>query len=548
MAVENKTVDRKLFGRLGSRKTRTRIRRMPARFQSALMGTIRPWRRTIPLLGMLSLLQAFSPGCAFYSPSVSEQRDDSGRFEFRESAGRDGVVIGAPHGATERGANRLAKAISERTGAGLVVAYGFKSRRLSVTQPLVTSRPYPSEASGAFERVSVFREYRRMLRMAARGTLELYLGIRNTDEPELADRIEVATSGLTHEEARAVKESYLRIRDRMTDGNGGAKLALMIEPADRISWRTAGVKHHGVLLYAERGMNLRVPSSLHGKPLEAIYGEILGQWIDEVIGHLRENPLRLPQTRVRIMEWGRIELTRSRRRLAGVVVGAPHGSFDRNTAEMVKQISYLTGIASVVANGFTPTEAGGWRINVNRPTEKTFPSDGSELYSPRARQVYRAFRALVLEAAAGELTLYVDVHRYNTGSRIQVATVGIGRDEARILKTRYYEIRDRYLLGQPAVPAADFAIEPLEEVAMRASGAKSEGILSVARKGLHFELSSRTVFATAEARALYTRIIADLLVESLRTLLGGRLDATKALHREAAFTLHSNSLLTTFGR
>ena len=471
------------------------------------------------LAGLSLVIMAWLNSCTVHEPVRSESIQGLGHFEFRESARRDGVVIGAPHGATEGGANRLAKTISERTGAGLVVAYGFKSKRLSVTQPLVTSRPYPSEASGAFERVSVFRKYRRMLRMAARGTLELYVGIRNTDEPELADRIEVATSGLTHEEARAVKETYLRIRDRMTDGNGGAKLALMIEPADRISWRAAGVKHHGVLLYAERGMNLRVPSFRHGKPLEAIYGEILGQWIDEVIGHLRDNPLRLPQTRVRIMEWGRIELTRSRRRLAGVVVGAPHGSFDRHTAEMVKEMSYRTGIASVIAKGFTPTEAGGWRINVNRPTEKTFPSEDLELYSLRARQVYRIFKDLVFEASAGDLKLYIDVHQYNTDSKIQVATVGVSRREARIVKKIYREIRDQTLEGHSHVPAVEILIEPVDEVEIGAWAAKTEGILGLAEKSLHFELPSEKALMTSEAREAYTRILAALLRESVPILV-----------------------------
>jgi hypothetical protein len=463
------------------------------------------------LAGLSLAIMAWLNSCTVHEPVRSESIQGLGHFEFRESAGRDGVVIGAPHGATEGGANRLAKTISERTGAGLVVAYGFKSKRLSVTQPLVTSRPYPSEASGAFERVSVFREYRRMLRMAARGTLELYVGIRNTDQPELADRIEVATSGLTHEEARALKESYLRIQNRLSNGDDGSKLALMIEPLDRISWRAVGVKHHGVLLFAERGLILRVPYTFGAEPLEELRTEILSRWIEEAIGFLRQNPLSLPRMQVRVMDLGRFEVSESRNGLRGVVIGAPHGSFDGNTAEMVKQISYLTGIASVVAKGFTPTEAGGWRINVNRPTEKTFPSDGTEVHTARAREVYRAFRALVLGAAAAELKLYVDVHRYNTGSRIQVATVGIGPGEARILKQLYYGIRDRYLLGQPEVPAADFVIEPLEEIAIRASGAKSEGILSVAPKGLHFELPSGKVFASIEARGVYTCVLADLL-------------------------------------
>lgn len=503
----------------------------------------------IKLWGVAALFYAFFPGCALLAPSLKEQPYAPGRFAFREAtAGREGVVIGAPHGTAEPNSDRLAVAISDRTRAGLVVAYGFKSRRLSVAQPVARSQPYPIGADVAFRGVSVFREYRRILQMAARGALQLYVGVHKTDRVEVADRIEVATSGLTYEEARALKESYVRIQDRLMNGDKGSKLTLRIEPVDRISWRVAGVKHHGVLLFAERGLDLRVPATLGAGPLDGVQTEILLRWIEEAVGLLREPRPLLPRMRVRIMELGRFEVSDSRKHLPGVVIGAPHGSFDRNTAEMVRQIGYLTGIASVVAKGFTPTEAGGWRINVNRPTEKTFPPNGSELRSLRAREVYGAFRAMVLDASAGALKLYVDIHRYNTGSTMQVATVGIGRGEAQIVKALYYEIRDRYLSGQPGVPQVDFIIEPLEGVAMRASGAKSEGILSVAGKGLHFELPSREVFASPETGELYTRVLADLLARIQPALLGVRGNET-VVRREARFRgRHGESSFTTSDR
>ena len=89
-------------------------------------------------------------------------------------------------------------------------------------------------------------------------------------------------------------------------------------------------------------------------------------------------------------------------------------------------------------------------------------------------------------------------------------------------------------MGQPEVPAVDFIIEPLEEIAMRASGAKSEGILSVAQKGLHFELPSQKVFLNAEARGVYAQVLADFLIESLPALLGRKANETVA-RREAGF-------------
>ena len=227
----------------------------------------------------------------------------------------------------------------------------------------------------------------------------------------------------------------------------------------------------------------------------------------------------LPQVQVKLTELGRFELVGSKKALSGAVIGSPHGSYDEFTAEMVKRLSYRTGFAAVIAKGFTPTETGATRINVNRPTEKIPYSEGRELRSPRARETYGAFKDLVLEGSRGGLELYIDVHQYNTDSKIQVATVGISQREAGIIKKSYRGIRDRTLIRHSDIPAVDLLIEPLDEVEIGAWAAKTEGILGLAKKSLHFELPSHQVLSSNEAREAYTRILAALLRESAPLLL-----------------------------
>jgi len=467
---------------------------------------------------IITSLLVFIYGCSFHNIQ-EEWFEDLGRFEFRQAAdGLEGVVIGAPHGKTDRNSDRLAKMFSDRTGAGLAIAYGFKSKRLGVSQPVVRSRTYPVSVSSS-QRGSVFKEYKKVLRKAAKGEIDLYIGVHRSSDKEVADRIEVATSGLTFEEAGALKEAYDQIRDQIIAGREAPSLIMAIEPLDRISWRVSGVKHHGVLLIAEKGVNIRLPQFSASEPTEELYTEILSQWVDKVITFLRENPLRLPQIQVRLVDLGRFDLIESRKQLSGVVIGAPHGSYDEYTAEMAKRVSYRTGIAAVIAKGFTPTEAGGWRINVNRPTEKTPYSEGPELHSQRAREIYRAYRDLVFEASNGDLNLYIDIHQYNTDSKIQVATVGISRKEASIVKMLYQDIRGRILGNQSDIPAVDLLIEPLEAIEIGAWAAKVEGILRLARKSMHFELPSDQTFATDEAKEKYTRIFAALLKEAVPYLL-----------------------------
>jgi hypothetical protein len=473
---------------------------------------------------VITTVFVFLTGCSSHRPILKEQLEDLGHFESREPAsGLEGVVIAAPHGQTDLNSDRLALAISERTGAGLVIAYGFKSKRLGVTQPLVRARPYQVSAADPSERGSVFREYRRILQDTANGDIDLYIGIHRSNDRKVAGRIEVATSGLSFEQVRALKKIYHEIRDQIVGDKQAPKLSLEIEPLDSISWRLWGVKHHGVLLVVEKGLSVRLPQSL-SQLAEELYTEVLSLWIDEAIWILRNNPLGLPQIDVELTELGKFELIKSKSKwgTVGVVLGAPHGSYDEYTAEVVKRVSYRTGIAAVIAKGFTPTEGQGWRINVNRPTEKIPYSDGLELHSRRASEVFSAFRDMVFEASGGDLKLYVDIHQYNTDNKIQVATVGITKEQARIIKLLYHKIRSQIIEKEPAIPAVGLWIEPLDEVEIGAWAAKAEGILGLAQKSLHFELPSHKILSPDRTRELYTHLLADLLKGCVPFLLEGQ--------------------------
>jgi hypothetical protein len=65
----------------------------------------------------------------------------------------------------------LARSVSDRTGAGLVAAYGFKSKRIAVTRPLVGTTPYQFVSSNAAKPGSVLREFKKILHDVAEARL-----------------------------------------------------------------------------------------------------------------------------------------------------------------------------------------------------------------------------------------------------------------------------------------------------------------------------------------------------------------------------------------
>jgi hypothetical protein len=243
----------------------------------------------------------------------------------------------------------------------------------------------------------------------------------------------------------------------------------------------------------------------------------LGEAIHET--EIRDPLPSIPHVEVKVMKHGRIDFMPSAKRLKGVVLAAPHGTFDEYTGELVRYISHQTGMAGVVASGFTPSETFGWRINVNRPSERHYPGGSIEIGSARSKAVYEVFRETVLKASQGELKLHVDFHQNGTQRDIEVATTGISPDEAQIIKQIYHEARDFVLRKGSAVAAVDLRIEPIDGIEIGAWAAKAGGILGVAKKSLHFELPLYGTLATAAARDAYARILVRLLTAASALLV-----------------------------
>ncbi|HXV80440.1 MAG TPA: hypothetical protein VEG60_11215 [Candidatus Binatia bacterium] len=450
--------------------------------------------------------------CNLKQPPQEQRVGNVGYFQFQ--APRDhlkGVVIGAPSAGIEPGSAEYAKWISERTGAGFLIASGFASKRLAVTQPLVRTTLYPVASEDPIKRGSIYREFKAQLKHVAGGKVLIYIGLRLAP-PSQTHQIEVASSGFTFEELEFLRQSFLRVRDRLLIDSEIEKVGIAFDPLDEISSSVSGIKHHGVLLSAERGLNLRLPQSLSANPMKSIYKTILADWISEAL--LREQPQNLPRTTVKMLDYGRIDSIPPRTaHPAGIVIGAPHGTFDEHTAELVEGLSYRTGLPAVVAKGFSPTQCGGWRINVNRPTEGRYPAGEIEIGSERAESVYHNFKEAVINASQSDLSLYIDIHQNGQQKNIELATVGISNKEAQFIKKSYREARDRILPSVPGVASVDLMVEPLDPIEIGAWATKSKGMLALAKKGLHFEFPLYSTLGSRNARGAYGDILALLLGE-----------------------------------
>jgi hypothetical protein len=452
----------------------------------------------------------FWSGCVFNHAAHEQTIGDVGRMVWQR-LGVDGFVIGVPHGTAESGAIEYAKAISDASGAGLLVAHGFSAKRVAVTQPLIHTSPIFWGTRDARRQGSVYPQFKEFLQSTIAGPLTFYVGVRLITETSRTPHIEIASAGLSFEQLVALKKAYAVIRDESLRDLEVPKLEIALDPLDYISSRAFGVKNHGVLMLADKGLILRLPAALTTTPFKSAYQEIITKWVMNAAEIARRDSPQWPDIQIRRLTHGRIDLTSSRKHFRGTVIAAPHGSFDWYTAELVEELSYRTSFAAVVTRGFTPTECDGWRINVNRPTERRYPTGAFERETERAKEVYQHFGQSVSEAARGRLDLYLEMHQNSSVPNIDVATVGITPEKAKVIKTAYQKIRDRMLREQPDLPRVSFSIEPLDQIAIGAWAAKDRGILRLAKSSLHFELPAEHLFYRENARRAYTTILAELI-------------------------------------
>jgi hypothetical protein len=187
---------------------------------------------------------------------------------------------------------------------------------------------------------------------------------------------------------------------------------------------------------------------------------------------------------------------------------------------MGRDLARLTGFGLVVVTGYTRVDAVGRRYNVSRPTESVPGAPArQEVETDAARSVYQRYRRQVAEAAQGPLRLYVEVHG-NAGeasaSRMEIATVGVSREDAWRLKALLEMIRDARLPADGDVPRLDVWMEPIDSLWYTASAAKQSGLMGETTLAMHIEMprAARTTY-----REVYTTVLADFLIQSAALLL-----------------------------
>jgi hypothetical protein len=199
--------------------------------------------------------------------------------------------------------------------------------------------------------------------------------------------------------------------------------------------------------------------------------------------------------------------------LNDILITAPHGTFDANTAQIAIRAARELGAGYLVAWRFgTPDKV---RINVNRPTEGAHLACSQEPQTERAREVYDIYSALVAKATPDGMRLYVEIHGNSnpkTAQTLEVATVGVTAAQAQAIKDGYAALLAQARGRVRAFPELTLLIEPVDRIYWGAACAKRFGVFGK-QPGLHFEFprDARDGHTVAGSAMLVAGIVRRLL-------------------------------------
>lgn len=247
----------------------------------------------------MAVLPVVFAGCTLHrvvlepEPATGPAAPPSGRGQIATRPGRPGVVVAAPHGTSDIRTGEIAAEIARRTGFGLVVATGFQvepdtpahpGRRFQVNRPTegVPARP-PAEETATEAARQVYETYRRRVEETAGGPLALYVEIHGNNRRESAGNIEIATVGIDAEYAARLRTLLELIRDAYLRGQPKApRLAVLIEPADRVFYAASATKRLGAMRLAPRALHIELPKAARTEWHE-VYTAILADFLDQLL-------------------------------------------------------------------------------------------------------------------------------------------------------------------------------------------------------------------------------------------------------------------------
>lgn len=195
-----------------------------------------------------------------------------------------------------------------------------------------------------------------------------------------------------------------------------------------------------------------------------------------------------------IAELGRFTSLAATPAMRGVVVAVPHAELAPQAVAVARRVHESAGTGLVVAQGFM----GAHSIAVTLPAEGRAALYRDLAHTRRARGVYHEYVRALRQAAGGDMGLYIELREAAApGEDLQIATVGVTRDEAARIKALH--------LG-----TLNVRVEPIDALTYDPWGTKHDGVLLLPPKGLSILMPSGSAVREDEVARWLQHVVRNL--------------------------------------
>lgn len=229
-------------------------------------------------------------GCATVT---KEEALAFGSFEVLQGQpSQRGAVLAAPHGTADCNTGVIVKNLARDLGIPAVIATRFSKketgdRRINVNRPTEGAGLHFDQETWTSRAAHVWQEYRRLVLESGGQRLALYIEIHCNTHPATGGMIEVATKGVSYDQAVVLKRLYYQARDEIIS-EGTPKVDLKMEPVDKVYMSAFGAKNHGAMGLAPVAIHIELPGPITNLAARenAPYRKVLASFLQGAVANL----------------------------------------------------------------------------------------------------------------------------------------------------------------------------------------------------------------------------------------------------------------------
>jgi hypothetical protein len=194
------------------------------------------------------------------------------------SPGNSNVIVAAPHAQSDVGSGDIVEIIGKRTGFSTLTVNNGRSMktRFNVNRPTIGGGLRCSAEPRTEAAQAVYEDYRAKV-IAINPQPALYVEIHGEQGRDAS--IQVATKGISVDEAARLKKVFEQVQDKALANSNTARANFLIEPVDKLTLTASCAKKIGIFREFTKVLHMELSEVIRKSSAWEIYSTILADFL-----------------------------------------------------------------------------------------------------------------------------------------------------------------------------------------------------------------------------------------------------------------------------